>query len=744
MGLVVQVSSQTSHLYVNSGSGKGLALHAEVGECLIGVADENTGSSKECNAGGDSLGGCLVRVSRVVVEWGLVESESAENDPAEKTRTLVLEANGSKVYCSISRLRSILSNYMLVERYVKSLPLGSKNKRASSSKPNEKKPGIDRVILRLEGFLIQLLGSLHTEDSTVLDPKKVNFGNQGGEAIMTKLQDGSPRAASIYVARGNSLRSKYKAVAELVHLSLCLDRDPKGASVKVERGCFLYQELNSREKVLAEANAFGFQSLEVLYQTAVAGTEKSNCALLSANDITVRWEPDLHLFFHEVGLQVKRLLDWRKSFRNNPSNAKDNVSHVKFVKGESSEKAKSSGSKLEVAVDVEGLNFTAEVADGVEFGVRVQSLFSEDAQIGILLEGAKVSLNGSIVCSSERLQVSRIPVMAETANRTSSVSGPLESEGGEGDIKYWDCVIHGSGTRIIMPFRLPLRGIEDACEDMWRVLKLVMAAQKVRIGAGVPVPIVAKSKKKKSSELRAVKFVMREIAGEIEEEPIQGWFDQHHRFMEEEICELIVREQLFNDKVGQECSKSGSRRSTSEGEDGEKNNSGLHQLVETGLSDPELVKKEWERLHIQSFEAYRKACEKLVPDEGSGAANAGLQGGFKPSVTRRSLASITATSLEVVLTKVEGGREGMIEIVRNLDCVEPDAQVPFSRVMGRRLVVHGSDISVRIRDYTCPLVTAERGRCEGVVILAQQVSFSSQASVPSLIQLQVGSFCKVL
>ena len=711
------MSAQTSHVFLSSGSGNGLAVHGEMGECVFGMAEETDGFSKDSVPRGESCKGCLMRLSRVVVEWGLIDSESVEDNPTEKIRTLVLEAHGTGIFFSITRMRSILSTFMMMERYFKSLASGKKPKSASSSASKINKRGLRRVVLRLEGFLIQLTGPLHAEDMIVPDPKKVNYGVQGGETIVTTMEDGSLRTASIHVARGDCFRSKYRTNLELTHFSLCFDKEPKGVNVKVERGSLLYQELNCRDKVLAETTAFGVQSVEVLYQPTAPGSEKGNCALVSVNDVTGRWEPDLHLFFHEVWLQFKRLLDWRKSFRNNLSSAPENLSPRKVPIVQSTRKR--SKSKVEVAIDVEGLIFTAEVGDGAEIELQVQSIFSEDAQIGLLAEDTKLFLNKALLLSSDRLQISRIPYVPELGKENTCDYDAARVVG----TQYWDCVIQANGTRIVMPFRLPLRGIEDAYEDEFRALKLAMAAQTLRIGAGVPVPTDSKPKNAKSSQMRAIHVVMRDVLAEIEDEPLQGWFDEHHRLLREQVCDLIVREQLLDEKVCQERSKSGHRHSLSEGDEPEKNNSALHKLVETGLSDPEFVKQERDKLYIQTFEAYRKACEKLVLEEGTGQANVGLQAGFKPSSSRRSLASISASTLEVVLTKIEGGREGMIEFVRKVDCVEPDAQIPFSRVMGRKLLVHTSNLVVRIRDCSLPLLSADQGQCDGVVVLAQQVMF---------------------
>jgi len=719
-----QVSSQTSHLFINTGSGKEMALHAELGECVISMAEEVDSSSEDPLAGGESIAGCLMRVSRVVVEWGLADSDLVDVTVSEKkSKTLVAEFSGSKLYFSFPRLHSILSTAMVMEKYLKTLSNERKSKKTNSMqlKPTQKKAGgIKQAILRLEGFAVELMGLLHAEDEKVPDPKKVNFGNQGGESVVTKSSDGSLRTAMIHVTKGNRLRSKYNAIAELAHLNLCFDKEVHSFTVEVERGSLLYQELAPRDKVLGDITAFRVQNLEVIYQPAVVGGENGNLALVSATGVMTRWEPDLHLLCHEVGLQTKGLLDFRKSLLRKERNSPLIAAAMKVV--ETKETIEQNSSKVTVALDVEGFDFIAEVADGVELVLHVDSLFSEDAEIGLLLENSLLTLNSATVLSSESLQISRIPVADEQHK-----DGPLRLVAGLGDFKRWDCIIQGSGTRIIMPYRMPFRAMEDACEDMWRTLKLVMVAQKSRSGAKAAAPtaaVVTKARTKRSSEMRALKFVMRDVVAEIEEEPLQGWFDEHHRLMAEEVCELIFREQLFNDKVAKECCKSRTHVSNSDGEAaaGSQSGSSQKQQTETGLQNPSTVKKEHERLQRQTFNAYYGACKKLVPYMGSGAeACGGLQAGFKPSITRRSLASITAASLEVVLTKVEGGREGMIEIIRKLDCVSPDLQVPFSRVMGRKLQVQGSSLAVCLRDYSAPMLAAESGSCDGVVVLAQQV-----------------------
>ncbi|CAI0464020.1 unnamed protein product [Linum tenue] len=200
----------------------------------------------------------------------------------------------------------------------------------------------------------------------------------------------------------------------------------------------------------------------------------------------------------------------------------------------------------------------------------------------------------------------------------------------------WDWVIQGLNVHISLPYRLELRAIDDSFEEMLRALKLVTAAKTQLI-----FPIkkeTSKPKKPSSTKLGRVKFYLRKITADIEEEPLQGWLDEHYHLMKNQASELAIR-------------------------------------------------------------SYYEACQKLVPSEGSGAYKDGFQAGFKLSTSRTSLLSISATDLDLTLTKIDGGDEGMIEVVKKLDPVALE----------------------KLRDYTYPLLGATSGKCEGRLVLAQQV-----------------------
>ena len=83
--------------------------------------------------------------------------------------------------------------------------------------------------------------------------------------------------------------------------------------------------------------------------------------------------------------------------------------------------------------------------------------------------------------------------------------------------------------------------------------------------------------------------------------------------------------------------------------------------------------------------------------------------------------SIKASNLEVTLVDIEGGKLGMIEQIRKLDCVPSETEIPYSRVLGKRVNITTSSLVVQLRNYTLPILSGEGGKCNGQLIFARQV-----------------------
>ncbi|PWA81341.1 FMP27, GFWDK domain-containing protein [Artemisia annua] len=122
----------------------------------------------------------------------------------------------------------------------------------------------------------------------------------------------------------------------------------------------------------------------------------------------------------------------------------------------------------------------------------------------------------------------------------------------------WDYVIQGLDMHICLPFRLQLRAIDDSIGEMIRALKLVAAAKKKII---LPVQkenessgANTKPKKSSSSKLGRVELYVRKLTDEIEEEPLQGWLDEHYHLRIGEFITLThgstyLHLKLKNNKV---------------------------------------------------------------------------------------------------------------------------------------------------------------------------------------------------
>ncbi|KAG9139524.1 hypothetical protein Leryth_019237 [Lithospermum erythrorhizon] len=427
--------------------------------------------------------------------------------------------------------------------------------------------------------------------------------------------------------------------------------------------------------------------------------EISVCSLFSATDIAVRWEPDVHIALVELGLHLKSLTSKYKV------EGLSNVVDLNTVKNDEQNEMVSGSGTIEkqkkresiFAVDVEMLRISAEVGDGVESLIQVQSIFSENAQIGVLLEGILFDLNDARILKSSRMQISRVP---NTANNVLTAKSEMS--------RTWDWVIQALDVHICMPYRLQLRAIDDSIEEMLRAVKLIVAAKTQSI---FPIKKGSdKPKKSSSSRVGCLRFCIRKLAVEIEEEPLQGWLDEHYQLLKNEACELAVRFKFLDDLMPK------SRADMNE----------LSNFVYNGEEidprNPLAIKALQDEIYKESFRSYYQACRNLKPSEGSGACKVGFQAGFKPSTNRTSILSLSATEFDVTLTRIEGGEAGMIEVVQQLDPVSRAHNIPFARLYGGNLKLNTGSLVVQLRNYTYPLFSGTSGKCEGRLVLAQQAT----------------------
>ncbi|OMO57566.1 hypothetical protein COLO4_35270 [Corchorus olitorius] len=708
--------SQSSHVFANNISSTGTTVHMELGELNLHMADEYQECLKESLFSVESNSGSMLHIAKVSLDWGKKDMESSEDDGPRCKLVLSADVTGMGIYLTFKRVESLIITAMSFQALFKHLSAGKKatqSRAGRSSKPSGK--GTRLLKFNLERCSVSFCGDTCLENAVVADPKRVNYGSQGGRVVISVSADGTPRNATIMSAVSDECKKlKYSLLLDIFHFSLCVNKEKQSTQVELERARSIYQEQLEEDKPDTKVVLFDMQNAKFVRRSGGL-KEIAVCSLFSATDISIRWEPDVHLSLFELVLQLKALVHEQKikGLGNEHVDSVSSVSDVEKKKEvtvvEPGHLDKTKKKESIFAVDVEMLSISAEAGDGVEALVQVQSIFSENARIGVLLEGLMLSFNGARIFKSSRMQISRIPKASSSSDAKVLVG------------TVWDWVVQALDVHVCMPYRLQLRAIDDAVEEMLRALKLIISAKTQLI-----FPIKkesSKPKKPSSTKFGCVKFCIRKLTFDIEEEPIQGWLDEHYHLMKNEACELAVRLKFFDDFIAANQSPKTAETSDSASERKTQNDG-----VEIDVQDSS-VNEKLQEIYEQSFRSYYMACQKLKPSEGSGACREGFQAGFKPSTARTSLLSVSATDLDVTLTRIDGGDDGMIEVLKQLDPVCRENNIPFSRIYGSNILLNTGSLVVQLRNYTSPIFSAISGRCQGRVVLAQQATaFQPQIS----------------
>ncbi|XP_015060204.1 protein SABRE-like [Solanum pennellii] len=695
--------SQSLHVFANNSASADAAVQVEIVEFNLNMSDEHQECLKDLF--GIEIKTSLIHIAKVSLDLGRKDLNSPE-DGLNFQKVLSVDSTRMSICLTYRRLASLISAAFSFKRFMKSFSVSGKKattQGSKSSKPSGK--GIQVTKFNLQQFSLIISGEVGLENAVVPDPKRVNYGSQGGRIVMSVSADGTPRTANIISTASDELEKvKYSVSLDISHLKFCMNKEKQSTQVELGRAKSIYQEHLQDRNLGTKVTLLDMQNTKFV-KRAGGLKEIAMCSLFSATDISVRWEPDAHIALVELGLQLKLLVHNQKL--QDPAKEGDLKDNEQSKDSKESQQLEKQHKKREsvFAVDVEVLNISAEVGDGVELFVQVQCIFSENAQIGMLLEGITLKFNDARIFRSSRMQISRIPKPSSGAANEKTESGTT-----------WDWVIQALDVHICLAYRLQLRAIDDSVEDMIRALKLVTAAKtKLMFPNKEEKP---KTKKPSSTKLGRVRLCVKKLIADIEEEPLQGWLDEHYQLWKNGACESAVRLNFLDELI----SKGGKCGNAAEGndplDDGKINISG----EDIDVEDTSAIQKLREKIYKQSFRTYYEACQKLVQAEGSGACNEGFQAGFKLSTARSSLFSISATELDVSVTKIEGGDAGMIEILQKLDPVCRAHSIPFSRLYGANINLRTGSLAVLIRNYTCPLFAANSGRCEGRIIMAQQAT----------------------
>jgi hypothetical protein len=678
----LQVCSQSSHIFANNSAKATVQLHGELGEVDVTMPYSHQYNTKDNTVDMEREPSSVLRISKIALEIGKEEAQSDESVTS-------LHISGFDANLSFTPLEAILVLLASIKAILKTVSSSGKqsvqNKSArGSSQINRGTNRANKILkVRLDQCIINYFGEMGLDDMTIADPKRVNYGSQGGKVLVTTCTDGTPRTASIF-ATGPSNCNKIKFCTSFVilHLGVCMNKEKNSTQIELESAQSVFKEFLDGQNPDNGLILLDLQKAKLVRRSGGL-SDGSSCSLFTVTDISVRWDPDLHLSLLEVAMKLKAVMHRVKTQNADPQPKEEPVKIEPLNEKEAIKKKESI-----FAIDVEKLNIMAEVADGVEATILVQSIFSENTKIGVLFEGLDLSFNGSRIFKTTRTQVSRIPV---------SMSSNHMPDGKLHHVTVCDWVIQAGQMHICMPYRLELRAIDDAVEDTIRCLKLISTAKTNLLFPEKGSIQKITKQKTRSTKIRYVRLIVHELVGEIEEEPLQGWLDEHYRLLKGEISEATTRLDLLETNMNTEIN------------------------TEENISSFQSLRDE---IHKCTFASYYRACKELPVSVGSGACAAGFQSGFKLSKNRTSVLSVRVNQVDLNMSAVEGGEEGMIALIKTVDGHSAKNEVPFGKFYGCNLSLKAGLLVARLRDYTHPLLEATSGKCDGWVVLAQQVSLN--------------------
>lgn len=699
---------QSTHFSANKLVNQGTELHAKLGELKFLVAAKHQKMIKE------SISGTLLHISRSTLD--MEQNDGGKDSGIDHAKSaLSVNISGIGMHFCFHYLELLITTAMSYKGFVKSISPPKKRpaQESSSQKSPKNSKGAQLIKINVEQCSILYVGDMRLEDMSVADPKRVNYGSQGGRVMIIDDANGGPRMAYVNsTSLPDHKHVDFSTSLEINRFLVCLNKEKHSMQVELGRSRLTHKEYQFGDNSAEEVTLFDVQKAKFVKRSGGLN-DNAVCSLINVTDVAVWWEPDPCLELLEVATRLKSVLH-RMKLQNSVTEVKDETVHIDTLTKKDhtdhgqQEKAQKKRESV-IAVDMESLKISGELADGVEAMIHVGSIFSENAKIGVLVEGIAVNFCGAQLLKSSRIQISRIPISVSDSHPDKKVQSAATC----------DWVIQCRDAYICLPFRLQLRAIDDAVEDTLRAFKLISAAKtSILFPEKKSSSSSSKKSKAKTTVFRYVRVIVRDLTAEIEEEPIQGWLDEHISLMKNVFNESIVRLDLLDHLDSAKTKDSPKEKLDSSAS--EKSNDSPDVYVDApGAHSFEKLREE---IHVQAFKSYYQACQKLPVSEGSGACSSGFQSGFKMSTRRASVMSICAKDVDVSLSKIDGGDEGMISFIKSVDPVCAKDDIPFSRLYGSNFTLKAKSLSAYIRDYAFPLFSGTSAKCSGRLVLAQQAT----------------------
>jgi len=182
----------STHVSASKLVDQGPEMHARLGELKFIVA------AKHQQLANESISGTLLHISQSTLD--LEQKDAGKDNGVDHTKSaLSVNVSGIGMHFCFYYLELLCTTAMSYKGFLKSIRPPKKRpvQESTSQKSTKNAKGAQLVKISVEKFSILYLGDMRLEDMSVADPKRVNFGSQGGRVMIIDDANGGPRMAYV-------------------------------------------------------------------------------------------------------------------------------------------------------------------------------------------------------------------------------------------------------------------------------------------------------------------------------------------------------------------------------------------------------------------------------------------------------------------------------------------------------------------------------------------------------------------
>lgn len=313
---------QSTHFSANKLVNQGTELHAKLGELKFLVAAKHQKMIKE------SISGTLLHISRSTLDMD--QNDGGKDSGIDHAKSaLSVNISGIGMHFCFHYLELLITTAMSYKGFVKSISPPKKRpaQESSSQKSPKNSKGAQLIKINVEQCSILYVGDMRLEDMSVADPKRVNYGSQGGRVMIIDDANGGPRMAYVNsTSLPDHKHVDFSTSLEINRFLVCLNKEKHSMQVELGRSRLTHKEYQFGDNSAEEVTLFDVQKAKFVKRSGGLN-DNAVCSLINVTDVAVWWEPDPCLELLEIATRLKSVLH-RMKLQNSVTEVKDETVHI--------------------------------------------------------------------------------------------------------------------------------------------------------------------------------------------------------------------------------------------------------------------------------------------------------------------------------------------------------------------------------------------------------------------------------